>query len=722
MRGRRGVQRVGLGLAALGAAVASALPMAIDPPPATASPAAAHPFRTAEALVRQQYRDLQGREATPGEVASSAPSLAAGTTTAAALVDRIAHLGTGAERSANVTRLYTAYFQRLPDAGGLDYWVGRSARGWTLNRISANFAGSSEFIRKYGTLTNAGFVDRAFQNVFDRAADPSGRAYWTAKLDRGTSRGVVMVGFSQSNEYRRKQGPTTEAVLGYRGLLRRLPTPGEAATAVARVKVDGFAGLAGDLLALPAYAARFPAPSAPGGVTAEAIDDRATVRWSPPVDPGVVLTGYVLRVLRDGVPEGADRAVEPGATSATVTGLADGGSYAFALSAHSADRDGPVATTPPVTIDVDVAWSTFQGGPAHDGVQRHGTIPAAPTFRWEADLDLPIQQVVVGDDGIFAVTESVGVGYEATGSSVYALDPADGEVLWGPVIVPHGAYGEVELGYEARRLFVANDQMRIQALDSRTGAALWTRDLGVGSSSEGLTVFDGTMYVFDGVGLLALDASDGSDRWRVLTANALGTPAADDSGIYVVQGCGAAMRITAAGGTAWRSQPNCGSGGHGEVTLAEGRLWPSGYYLQGEQIRTQSVGTIVGQPLGIEPPAVWDGTTVYDDRGVLRGTDTASGVVRWSRAGDGWSFAGAPVINAGRVYASSGGLTDGLRVRSYDLATGTPAWDHAVLPDLAVPPPHWGSEIGDLVLGDGLLLVPVSMPWPDLRGSLVAYG
>ena len=82
---------------------------------------------------------------------------------------------------------------RMTNAGGLDYWVGRSARGWTLHRISASFAGSSEFLRKYGTLTNAGFVDRAFQNVFGRSADPSGRGYWTAKLDRGTSRGVVMV-------------------------------------------------------------------------------------------------------------------------------------------------------------------------------------------------------------------------------------------------------------------------------------------------------------------------------------------------------------------------------------------------------------------------------------------------------------------------------------------------------------------------------------------------
>ena len=88
------------------------------------------------------------------------------------------------------------------------------------------------------------------------------------------------------------------------------------------------------------------------------------------------------------------------------------------------------------------------------------------------------------------------------------------------------------------------------------------------------------------------------------------------------------MRFTTTGQVVWRSQANCTGGGHGEVTLAEGRVWPSGYYLQGEQIRTQAAGTIVGTPLGIEPPAVWDGTTVYDERGVLRGTDTTSGRLR----------------------------------------------------------------------------------------------
>lgn len=715
MDDRRWGRRLGFVLVVVGLAASSTVVAGR----ASAASSSVAPFRSAEALVRQQYRDLQAREATPAEAAAASSGLAGGTRTAGQVVDEIAHLGPGADRLGNVTRLYTAYFQRLPDAAGLDYWVNRSELGWTLNRISANFAGSSEFTRKYGTLTNAGFVDRAFENVFGRPADPSGRTYWTGKLDRGTSRGVVMVGFSQSNEYRRKQAPTAETVLAYRGLLRRMPTTAEATAASAAVAADGFAALAQDLLARAEYAARFPAPRAPGGLTAAAVDDQVTVRWDP-APAGPVVAGYTLRVLRDGVPEGTERAVAADTTSAVVSGLADGGTYAFSLAAHTADRDGPTATTAPLTIDIDVAWGGYQGGAAHDGVQRRSTIPAAPSFAWEADLDLPIQQVVVGDDRIFAVTESVGVGYEATGSSVYALDPADGSVLWGPVVIPHGAYGEVQLGYEARRLFVANDQLLIQALDSRTGTSLWTRDLRVSASSEGLTVWGGTLYVFDEDGLLAIDVSDGSDRWH-RTTEVGGTPAADASGVYFSHGCGVAYRFTHVGAAVWRSTPNCQGGGFGVVTLAEGRMWPSGYYLQGDLIRNQALGTVLGQPLGIEAPAVLGSTTVYDDRGVLRGTDTVSGAVRWSQAGSGWSFGGAPVINAGRVYARSGGLTDGLRIRSFDVATGAAVWNHAVVPDLAVSPPYSGSEIGDLVLGDGVLLVPVSMPWPDLRGSILAY-
>jgi len=103
----------------------------------------------------------------------------------------------------SIFRLYWAYFLRNPDDAGSSYWVGRLDQGTRLSAISNSFAASSEFKHRYGQLDNQAFVHLAYSNVFSRDVDASGLAYWSGKLDGGTSRGSVMLGFSQSNEFRR---------------------------------------------------------------------------------------------------------------------------------------------------------------------------------------------------------------------------------------------------------------------------------------------------------------------------------------------------------------------------------------------------------------------------------------------------------------------------------------------------------------------------------------
>ena len=53
--------------------------------------------------------------------------------------------------------------------------------------------------------------DLIYANLFHRAPDVAGRKYWVAKLEQGTSRGHVMVQFSESNEYRTKSLGVVEA-------------------------------------------------------------------------------------------------------------------------------------------------------------------------------------------------------------------------------------------------------------------------------------------------------------------------------------------------------------------------------------------------------------------------------------------------------------------------------------------------------------------------------
>ncbi len=102
---------------------------------------------------------------------------------------------------ASISRLYLAYFLRLPDFSGLQYWMSQRANGRSLAEVSASFAGSAEFVARYGTLDDRSFVERVYRNVLDRSPDLAGLEFWTQRLRQGVSRGSVMIGFSESREF-----------------------------------------------------------------------------------------------------------------------------------------------------------------------------------------------------------------------------------------------------------------------------------------------------------------------------------------------------------------------------------------------------------------------------------------------------------------------------------------------------------------------------------------
>ena len=124
----------------------------------------------------------------------------------------------GAKRGPLV-RLYEAYFKRLPDTSGLNYWLGRLNAGKTLDQVSAQFASSSEFQTKYGNTTNSQFVTLVYNNVLGRSPDSGGLSFWVSKLNAGTSRGTVMTNFSESNEGKRVFRPQVDTALASLGML-----------------------------------------------------------------------------------------------------------------------------------------------------------------------------------------------------------------------------------------------------------------------------------------------------------------------------------------------------------------------------------------------------------------------------------------------------------------------------------------------------------------------
>lgn len=108
----------------------------------------------------------------------------------------------------SVARLYEAYFRRPADSGGLGYWVPRYRSGQLcLTDISEYFAGSAEFRSTYGSVDNRAFVQLVYENVLDREPDSAGYNYWVDQLaNRGIRRGTMMVGFSESPEFRSASG------------------------------------------------------------------------------------------------------------------------------------------------------------------------------------------------------------------------------------------------------------------------------------------------------------------------------------------------------------------------------------------------------------------------------------------------------------------------------------------------------------------------------------
>lgn len=103
----------------------------------------------------------------------------------------------------SISRLYSAYFLRAPDASGYAYWSGEFAGGRRgLQGMSDFFATSDEFRNLYADLSNREFVQLVYQNVLDRQPDPAGLDFWTSRLDeQAMTRGTVMINFSESAEY-----------------------------------------------------------------------------------------------------------------------------------------------------------------------------------------------------------------------------------------------------------------------------------------------------------------------------------------------------------------------------------------------------------------------------------------------------------------------------------------------------------------------------------------
>jgi hypothetical protein len=109
------------------------------------------------------------------------------------------------------------------------------------------------------------------------------------------------------------------------------------------------------------------APAAPAGVTATTGNATATVTWSAPANGGSAITSYTVTPYLAGVAQAATTVTgSPPATTATVSGLTNGSSYTFTVTATNAVGTGPAsAASNPVTPSAVAAPAFVQQASVH---------------------------------------------------------------------------------------------------------------------------------------------------------------------------------------------------------------------------------------------------------------------------------------------------------------------------------------------------------------------
>lgn len=107
-----------------------------------------------------------------------------------------------------VFRLYQATFDRAPDETGHKNWAQRLFTDErTLAEVTQGFVGSQEFNATYAGFNQSDFVKAMYRNVLDRDFDmgevtDAEIAGWTGRMAAGLDRAGVVIGFSESAEFK----------------------------------------------------------------------------------------------------------------------------------------------------------------------------------------------------------------------------------------------------------------------------------------------------------------------------------------------------------------------------------------------------------------------------------------------------------------------------------------------------------------------------------------
>ncbi|MGP3984288.1 outer membrane protein assembly factor BamB family protein [Streptomyces sp. KR80] len=309
----------------------------------------------------------------------------------------------------------------------------------------------------------------------------------------------------------------------------------------------------------------------------------------------------------------------------------------------------------------DVAWSmAVADGRIHasDGPSLYALDAADGTERWR-----------LGTDGwVYALRVDRGTVVTGTrGGGVQAWEAANGEQLW----ELSGAQADFETPdagpvVQDGTVYVWSGG-RLRALEARTGMERWSHPVGDAASCGGVPLRllhapDGVVYVAAGTRVLAIDVARGDVRWRFeapaafLCAPAYAPgPAVTGGGVYIADYLGTVYALDAADGRErWRIATETRQSiepvlvAAGSVHVGSGSaLYTLDAVTGAPKWRFAAQGEVIGAPV------VADGRVHFGSADhCLYTLDAGGGQLRWKLA-TGGEITGSPVVAGGVVYACS---------------------------------------------------------------------
>ncbi|MEA2973890.1 MAG: hypothetical protein QOG82_2348 [Actinomycetota bacterium] len=437
---------------------------------------------------------------------------------------------------------------------------------------------------------------------------------------------------------------------------------------------------------------RFPVAIAP--YTREALDVGDVTGDGRPDVVWVEQTGIVvLRALAPLPPTttSTTSSTTPGSTTSTST-----------TSTTSTTVPPPVGPGESTSYQVDAAHSGRLAGGAAPPLEKH----------WTRDLGGTVSYPLVAEGMVFALAATAHA--PTLGSTLFALDAATGEDVWGPLDLGSDAW----FAYGDGQVFVLNKDGVRRSLDAATGTLRWIDREVAGTSFDAPPVYeDGALWyhaIGNFGGLVKISADDGHQMARLqVQMGGDSIPAVANGLVYSSYGCSPTRAFDAeTGAAAWTYGQWCaGTASNFTPVVAEGMVWARSIANRPPTAIDAVTGAMVVNFATNAAPTFDGGRGYFLAHGVLEARDPRTQAPLWSFAGDG-QLALAPIVVHGYVYVASASG----QLWALDGETGAVAWTgSAGAPVLPTSDIDNLPQIIGLAAGQGVIAVPAS-------NLLVAFG